>query len=230
MGSNFHARVTTTEPPTPTRSGGELPSPPSCLHARNLRLGRLRGESGGGFQELWSGAFDFRNSLMSVFRPSQRRRSFLIGVIASSAAGSTGECEIVDSTGPSSGRRAMTFGQTWTQWQLMLEATVEALVAGQHPPSEGRFVSGEGLSSPSMRSRSSLPAERWAAHRAVQCRGRGVRSLTRPLRMSGTFVDRRSTMGAVRSRTASSSARASRWDGSLRPPRNDRRGRNEMIH
>ena len=33
--------------------------------------------------------------------------------------------------------------------------------------------------------------------------------------MSGTFVDRRSTMGAVRSRTASSTARASRWDGSL---------------
>ena len=62
----------------------------------------------------------------------------------------------------------------------MLEATVEALVAGQHPPSEGRFVSGEGLSSPSMRSRSSLPAERWAAHRAVQCRGRGARSLTIP--------------------------------------------------
>ena len=117
----------------------------------------------------------------------------------------------------------------WVHGQLMLEATVEALVAGQHPPSEGRFVSGEGLSSPSMRSRSSLPAERWAAHRAVQCRGRGVRSLTRPLRMSGTFVDRRSTMGAVRSHTASSTARASRWNDSLRPPRNDRRGRNEML-
>ena len=37
-----------------------------------------------------------------VFEPSQQRRSFVIDPVASSAAGSSGEPEIVESTGPSS--------------------------------------------------------------------------------------------------------------------------------
>ena len=38
-----------------------------------------------------------------VFEPSQQRRSFVIDPVASKAAGSSGEPEIVESTGPSSG-------------------------------------------------------------------------------------------------------------------------------
>ena len=44
-----------------------------------------------------------RDPSKMVFEPSQQRRSFVIDPVASKAAGSSGEPEIVESTGPSSG-------------------------------------------------------------------------------------------------------------------------------